>query len=91
MYTCMYVQPTADRVAQNLEMDSREFQFSIRHTRIPMRFMISIICYVDRVAQYLEIISQNCQFSTKRSRIPMGFIIYFLVQIVNPIGRILVC
>jgi len=44
----------------------------------------------DRVAQHLEIISKNFQFSTRRTRILMGFIIYYLVQIVNPMGRILV-
>ena len=42
----------------------------------------------DRVAQNLEIISKNSQFSTRR--ILMGFIIYYLVLIVNIMGRILV-
>ena len=45
----------------------------------------------DRVAQNLEIISKNFQFSTRRTRILMGFIIYYVVLIVNPMGRILVC
>ena len=42
----------------------------------------------NRVAQNLEFIlfSQNFQFSTRRTR----FIIYYLVLIVNPMGRILV-
>jgi len=44
----------------------------------------------DRVAQNLEIISKNFQFSTRRTRILMRLIIYFLVLIVNPMGRILV-
>jgi len=44
----------------------------------------------DRVAQHLEIISKNFQFSTRRTRILMGFITYYLVLIVNPMGRILV-
>ena len=44
----------------------------------------------DRVAQHLEIISKNFHFSTRRTRILMGFIIYYLVLIVNPMGRILV-
>jgi len=44
----------------------------------------------DRVAQHLEIISKNFQLSTRRTRILMGFIIYYLVLIVNPMGRILV-
>jgi len=44
----------------------------------------------DRVAQHLEINSKNFQFSTRRTRILMGFIMYFLVLIVNPMGRILV-
>ena len=46
----MHVQPIVDRAAQNLEIDSREFQFSIWRTRIPMRFMISIIYYVVLIA-----------------------------------------
>jgi len=45
---------------------------------------------VDRVAQHLEITSGNFQFSTRRTRILMGFIIYYLVLIVNLMGRILV-
>ena len=45
-------------------------------------------CY--RVAQHLEIISKNFQLSTRRIRILMGFINYYLVLIVNPMGRILV-
>jgi len=44
----------------------------------------------DRVALNLEIISTNFQFRTKRTRILMGFIIYYLVLIVNPMGRSLV-
>ena len=44
----------------------------------------------DRVAQHLEIISKDFQFSTRRTRILMGFIVYYLVLIVNPMGRILV-
>ena len=44
----------------------------------------------DRVAQHLEIISKNFRFSTRRTRILMGFIVYYLVLIVNPMGRILV-
>jgi len=42
------------------------------------------------VAQNLEIISKNIQSCTRRTRILVGFIIYYLVQIVNPMGRILV-
>ena len=44
----------------------------------------------DRVAQHLEIIPKIFQFSTRRTRILMGFIVYYLVLIVNPMGRILV-
>jgi len=44
----------------------------------------------DRVAQHLEIISKNFRFSTRRTRILTGLIIYYLVLIVNPMGRILV-
>jgi len=35
-----YVQPIADRVAQHLEIISKNFQFSTRRTRILMRFII---------------------------------------------------
>ena len=44
----------------------------------------------NRVAQHLETISKNIRFSTRRTRILMGFIVYYLVLIVNPMGRILV-
>jgi len=47
----------------------------------------------DRVAQNFEIISEKFQFSTRRTSILMGFIIstiYYVVLIVNPMGRILV-
>jgi len=44
----------------------------------------------DRVALNLEIISKNFQFGTRRTRILMGCTMYYLVLIVNPIGRILV-
>jgi len=40
---CIYVQPIADKVAQNLDIISKKFQFSTRHTRILMRFVISTI------------------------------------------------
>ena len=45
------------------------------------------------MAQNLEIISKNFQFSTRRSRILMDFMIstiYYVVLIMNPMGRILV-
>ena len=38
-----YVQPIADRVAQNLEIISIHFHFSTRRTRILMGLMISTI------------------------------------------------
>ena len=40
---CVYVviQPTADRLAQNLEIIFKNFQFSTRRTRIPMGCIIS--------------------------------------------------
>ena len=44
----------------------------------------------DRVAQHIEILSKNFQFSTRRTGILMGFTIYYLVLIVNPMGRVLV-
>jgi len=45
---------------------------------------------LQMVAQHLEIISKNFLFSTRRTRILMGFITWYLVLIVNPMGRILV-
>ena len=53
-------------------------------------FLTSMQPIADRVAQNLETISKNFQFSTRRTRILVGFIIYYLVLIVNPMGRILV-
>ena len=44
----------------------------------------------DRVAPHLEILSKPFQLSNKRTRILMGCTIYYLVLIVNPMGRILV-
>ena len=44
----------------------------------------------DRVTQHLDIFSKNFQFSTRRTRILAEFINYYLVLIVNPMGRILV-
>jgi len=38
--TISYVQPIADRVAQHLEILSKNFQFSTMRTRILMRFVI---------------------------------------------------
>ena len=45
---------------------------------------------VQPIALDLKIISKKIQFSAKRTRILMGFIFYFLLLIVNPMGRILV-
>jgi len=39
----------------------------------------------------LRLFLKNFQFSTRRTRILMGFIIYYLILIVNPMGKILVC
>ena len=62
--------------------------------RIYTLYLICIVHKVqpiaDRVAQHLEIISKNFRMSTRRTMILMGFIIYYLVLIVNPMGRILV-
>jgi len=63
------------------------------HTRTHTMCMCALIIappIADRVAQHLEIISKNFRFSTRRTRILKGFIIYYLVLIVNPMGRILV-
>jgi len=42
----LYVQPIADTVAQNLEIISKNFEFSSRRTRILMKCIISTIYYV---------------------------------------------
>jgi len=42
----------------------------------------------DRVAQNFEITSKNFRSSTRRTTILLGLIIYYLVLIVNPMGRI---
>jgi len=42
----MCIQPIADRMAQNLEIVSKHFQFGTRRTRILMGFIISTIHYV---------------------------------------------
>ena len=52
----------------------------------PLRIHIQPI--VNRVALNLEIISKNFQFSTRRTRILMGFTVYYLVLIINPMGKI---
>jgi len=54
------------------------------------QWCIQVQPIADRVTQHLEIISKNFRLSTMRTRILMGFIIYYLVRIVNPMGRILV-
>jgi len=43
MFNFVYTQPIADRVAQNLEITSKTFQYSTRHTWILMGFIISTI------------------------------------------------
>ena len=42
----IYIQPIAARVAHNLEIISKNFQFSTRHTRIVIGFTISNSHYV---------------------------------------------
>ena len=44
----------------------------------------------DRATLNLEIISKNLKFTTKCTNILMRLIIYYMVLIVNPMGRILV-
>ena len=44
----------------------------------------------ERVEKHLEIMYKDFQCSTRRTKIFMGFIIYYLILIVNPMGRILV-
>jgi len=43
----------------------------------------------DRAAQNLEMISESFKFGTRCIRILMRFFMYYLVLIVNPMGRIL--
>ena len=62
------VQPIAKRVAQNLEMISKNFQFSIRHTRILMGFIMSTMLlpgtnrksHGQNAHKFLQIISRFC-------------------------------
>ena len=67
------------------------YNCSSAYRGVPLARVIQLIQpTADRVAQHLEIISKNFQFSTRRTRILTGFVIYYLVLIVNPMGRILV-
>ena len=63
----IHVQPIADRVAQNLEIISKNYQFSTKHTRFHMGFMIYyLVLIVNPMAEFyfvekvLEIISRFC-------------------------------
>jgi len=60
------------------------------HRKIWLIAQTDVQPIADRVAQNLEIISKNFRFSTRRTKILMGLIIYYLILIVNPMGRILV-
>ena len=60
------------------------------HRKIWLITQTDVQPIADRVAQNLEIISKNFRFSTRRTKILMGLIIYYLILIVNPMGRILV-
>ena len=42
----LYMHPIGDRVAQNLEIMSDNFQFSTRHTEILQGFIISTMLYM---------------------------------------------
>jgi len=53
-------------------------------------YHVSVQPIADGVAHNLEIIIKKIQFSIRRTRILMGFIIYYMVLLVNPMGRILV-
>ena len=64
-----WIQPIADRMAQNLEIIPINFQFSTRRTRIPMGFFIYYLVLIEnviRLAEFwfvekvLEIISRFC-------------------------------
>ena len=48
VYICIYIyiQPIADRVAQHLEIISKNFQFSTRRTRILMGFIIHYLILI---------------------------------------------
>ena len=64
MYVCIYilkythvyvfVHPIADRVAQHLEIISKNFQFSTRRTRILMEFIIKYsVLFVNPMGRIL--------------------------------------
>jgi len=49
-----HIQPIANRVAQHLEIISKDFQFSTRRTRILMRFNINyLVQIVNSVGRFL--------------------------------------
>ena len=67
VFQLMIVQPIADRVAQHLEIISKNFWFSTRRTRILMGFIIYyLVLIVNPMAEFwlvgkvLEIISKCC-------------------------------
>jgi len=70
--------------------DSHMNESCVNPKRDMTHFYTRHTAYADRVAQYLEIIFKNFRFSTRRTRILMRFIIYYLVLIVNPMGRMLI-
>jgi len=83
----------ASEVSGENSCEILSLKVSNKHTlaQVPFRGFVGLMVQpiVDGVAQNLEIISKNLHFSTRRSRILMGFFIYYLVLIVNPMGRIL--
>jgi len=50
----MHVQPIVDRAAQNLEITSKNFQFSTRRTKILMEFIIRTIYYVVLIVNPMD-------------------------------------
>jgi len=50
----LHIQPIADRVAQNLEIFSKNYQFSPRHTRILMGLIICTIYYVVLIVHPMD-------------------------------------
>jgi len=73
------------------EYDQRNLWWRVHNQDfLRVHFWADLQPTTDRVAQNLQIISQKIQFDTRSTRILMGFIIYYLVLIVNPMGRILV-
>ena len=94
MYAC--VSMCRQRCCVCIVPDSVVFCVCMRYVCMYERMYVCLHACVyvqpiaDRVTLNLEIISKNLKFTTKCTNILMRLIIYYMVLIVNPMGRILV-